>query len=653
MFRITANICSVIIFALGALGARPVLAQAGIPYLAEPDAKAEDSRAREAPPPPRIAAPRSSPEPITGKPLSFFIGLWSNRRAAMQRGDHETARKLLTEFVEAKRQAGWPSFFAYGDALAIEAERSLAQGAAERGRKLARAAVAIAPNRPHPHFALARAELAAGGGPIAALRACYHGVRLRFGEPFYLRIGIGNVLMALAAATAFVTSFLALVVIYRHGRSLFHDLRHLLPRAALPAQVVVLGSTLVLLPVFFRYGIVISAVFWLVLFAIYFDLRERLGAAVLLGLLAGFALGLPYLLSHLGYAGSRAQDIYLTVRDAGAQSAAERVRARQYLGPEELYALGLRARWSGKIEEARTWLDRASAIMPDRDLFITAGNVRYLAGDRAGAVAAYEQALAINPDDLVALFNLSRVYYATTEHHKAGELQRRAMSLDLDRVEALNEQAKRARGIYLVDPGVPRRLLDVPLELGSNYWRTVEQLWRFVAHKTERTTFAATAIASIFLIFLLGVSRKVVRPASRCPRCGEAACQRCHPKLNDQSQCGACYRAFIDHTGVDPGECIKQEIKAHRHRARAARARQILSLILAGSCQMLRGAFLPGVLLMIGFLTSALILLWALGVLPELAPRESGPHWFTVGLASLGVASTYVLSLRDGLREER
>jgi hypothetical protein len=147
--------------------------------------------------------------------------------------------------------------------------------------------------------------------------------------------------------------------------------------------------------------------------------------------------------------------------------------------------------------------------------------------------------------------------------------------------------------------------------------------------------------------------RRLWQPARLCARCGMAACRRCHHEMPDQVQCGQCYHVFVAVERVDPRQCIRKEIQVHRYRARQTRIRQVLSVVIAGGGQMVRGAFLAGMLLMLAYCTLVLVLLQAWEVVPQVIDVEGGPRWFWLGLAAVGVLVVYALSLQGGLKEDR
>ncbi|MBN1961897.1 MAG: tetratricopeptide repeat protein [Deltaproteobacteria bacterium] len=654
--------------------AKVSFAQAGIPYLVKPKKESPDISSQQKPsviPAPNnitddtIEAPSHilppaktnktlTPEPNQGKSPSFFADLWSRRRAALSRGDYREATRILVSIINAKNASGWPDFFTYGIALVQEAKRSLASGQPNKAINIAKGATLLAPHLPATHFIYGQAAWASSEGSFTDVITSYlQGLYITISEPPLIRIHLGNFFLSLSTAILLVAGVLTIISLYRYSRLFFHDLQHILPRSAFRIHRVLLGLLLLLAPILLRLGILWVIVIWLSLFSIYYEVRERVGVVVLLAAIAGVAFLLPWLISHLNYADSRSQDVYLTVRDIGAEAAANRVRLLKNVGPDELYALGLRAKWSGEIAEACGWLDRAATAIADEDLWVTTGNARCLSGDRQGAIVAYKKALQLNSENLAAWFNLSRVYYAMTEHQKAGEAQRQAMSLDLERVEKLADQAKRASGIFLVEANVPRRLLAMSFESGPEHYQAVAQIWQYLGGKTKRLAFGVAALAGCCIVLILGIMRQILRPAKLCPRCGMAACHHCHHELPDQRQCGQCYYVFVALEHVDPRQCIRKEIQVHRYRDRQTRIRQFLSVLLAGCGQILRGAFPFGIALMVGYLTFAILLLQAFGFLPTIVTADGGPYWFWIGLALLAMIAIYVFALIDGLREDR
>jgi hypothetical protein len=321
---------------------------------AAPDA---DAPAAVQPEPARAAPPPASPARPS---FASMNELWQQRRDALTRGDEAGAAKLLEALLDAKRSTGWPDVFVFGDALALEADAALLYTRdAARGRTLAAAAVDLAPHRPALRVLLARAQLAAGEGALSAAATLWQAAATARTEPALARRCTGQVFLAMAAGLLGAVALFVLVLLAKHSRALLHDLQHLLPRGLWHWHVAALVGLVLLAPLCLRAGAASVAVLALVVLSPYLKRQERLAAVVSLLLLAAVAFGLPQATAHFGYAGSRAHDLYLAVRDAGASDAAARLQAQAEPSALDLWALGLRARWDGDAEASTLLLGKA------------------------------------------------------------------------------------------------------------------------------------------------------------------------------------------------------------------------------------------------------------------------------------------------------
>ena len=91
----------------------------------------------------------------------------------------------------------------------------------------------------------------------------------------------------------------------------------------------------------------------------------------------------------------------------------------------------------GKLDAARDCLVRAcSSPGATAEMFNNLGAALNGLGDQAGAISAYERALAIEPDHAVVLSNLAVVYRAQGEPQRAIDALRRALALNPGLTEA-------------------------------------------------------------------------------------------------------------------------------------------------------------------------------------------------------------------------
>ncbi len=590
----------------------------------------------------------------TGHDPVALLEIWHQRRQALEAGNEAGAKEQLSKLLDAKSAAGWPNLFALGDALARESRRSLMAGKVGVAVELAIAATELAPDRPAPQLAVAHALWANGGAIRGSMAALARAFTFGWREPPQRRARLGNLTLVMLVALLVASTVFSVVVLYRHARIMVHDVHHLFPIGATRLQTGLLGLAVLLAPVFFRLGIAWAILWWVTLMGMYYQRRERAGAILVLALLAGTPIVLPWATSHIGYPGSRFEDIYLAARDVGALDAAERIAERPKPLPEEVFILGLRAYWSCDLDCAADLLEQAiRAGASDPELFTELGNVRFALEDYPSALKYYEMAVGKDPSYVEAQFNLSRTYSAMANIRKSGEAYRRATEIDYERVEVFKEAAKRRGPHYVVQPGAPVRVLSLSKKIDVRHDWAVSHLWRLFGGRAPPLVFTAVALSALVLMVLMGWLARIARPSNGCPRCGRAACLRCNRELKDQKQCGQCYHAFVAREGVDPHTRIRKEIEVHRYQARTTRIRRVLSLMIAGTGQLLHGSSLRGLLFLSAFVASVLGLLMALGLIPEPVPTLAGVPWISVATTALLVVLFYGLGLWDVQRGER
>jgi hypothetical protein len=357
----------------------------------------------------------------------------------------------------------------------------------------------------------------------------------------------------------------------------------------------------------------------------------------------------------LTFPGSRAETVYLAARDMGAVAASEELAASEKPTAGELFVLGLRAKWSGDLDRAADLLERAERAGSRDPVLLTAlGNIKYQLDNPEGAIAYYQKAIDRDPEHVVAYFNLSRVYHSLAESKKANEAYRTATEIDYGYVEEMKEAQREAGRDYVHQEDVPSYLANVALVPAPAHGRSVEEIWSWLGgRQTPRYLFSTVALGCLILMIAMAWLRNVVRPAAQCSRCGLPACQRCNPPVGDPSQCGQCYHVFVAPAGVDPQARVQKEIEVHRFQARTARIRRVVSLMFVGSGHMLAGHSLKGLLLLAAFVTCAVGVLWARGVIPEPLPYLTHSSWLSTAIAGVAAVGVYIAGLWDTHRGER
>ena len=449
-----------------------------------------------------------------------------------------------------------------------------------------------------------------------------------------------------AAATAF-----ALVGLYRHWAPLCHQVGHRLPKGTTPLQQGLLVGSVLLLPAFFRLGPCWAAVLWILALVPFLRPRERSAAAGLLVCLGLMSATLGWTTAYLGFGNSRAERLYLTVRDIDAQQAALDLAAYPSLRTAELYALGLRSRWLGDLDRARTLLEKVAKDEPQSvGLQILLGNLQFLQGDAQGSIKRYDDALQSENNNVLALFNKSQVY-ASLNDPQAEALRRAAGNVDLDVVDRLSHYAGRT-GLRVVDPEPPTHLLsNMSLTPSADHGEGVRQLWHAFGGVVSRWLLVLVALTAAGGMVAWGM-RHVADPWTRaCARCGAPACRKCDPTLSGTEVCGACHEAFEADVPIAQHRRITQEIESFRHRARQLEVQRVCNLLCAGAGQLLRGDTVRGLLCVTLFVTLGLEFAGALGLLPDPLPLYAAPLGMRRVVWSTFLLLVYVVAVLDGQRE--
>lgn len=108
------------------------------------------------------------------------------------------------------------------------------------------------------------------------------------------------------------------------------------------------------------------------------------------------------------------------------RTAAERLALIGRDHPQVRYNLGVLAMQAGELDTGRRELERSLAIGPSADAWAALGLLREESGQREEAHSAYAAALAIDPDNVLALFQSALLWRAEGNHARAEEALARA-----------------------------------------------------------------------------------------------------------------------------------------------------------------------------------------------------------------------------------
>ena len=585
--------------------------------------------------------------------------LWQARRRAGREQDGVASRAAAQSLRDAMRELGIGSLPWHAVAEVREAERSLRARAVDDAVEHASFAVAIAPDLPEPHFALARTRFAAEPTrPLPAIRAAWAGLAAAARDPHVARALLGDLsgaaIAALFGAAAATISLLFLARL----RVFLHDFRHLpVVRAGTPGQSTALALALLALPFVFRLG-PFAILFAAALAAwAYLSRWERL--AVTFSLLALVAI--PWLAGQAAavtaWQGTLADDVHeietgwptpdfvATMKDRST---------REQFPAAALLAIGRWHKRQGDLVEARRWYDAALVADPrSAEAQVNLGNVLFLEGDLEGAKAAYLAAVdrARDLSTLAAAqYDLSKLYLRLAAVGQSSEARRKAQQADAAYLARHGSDDDFRANAWLVD-ALPSsdRLSElaardaVPRVVGAAALRRV-------AGPLARWGWPVLPLALIASLWALALVTARLAPAAPCDRCGRPACRRCDPAAT--ASCGQCVNVYFRRNAVDPRDRDRKDAQVRRH-ARVRRwVERVLAVLGGGAGHVVGGHPVLGFLVLFALTFLGFLAWFWLGVIP---PPQHSPYAVALRLAVAVplFALLYGIAVRDTFRRTR
>ena len=505
----------------------------------------------------------------------------------------------------------------------------------------AHAAVALAPNLPTAHMALASARWLEGGDPIAAVWSVVDALAAatRHPEGAVWLVGSGLLVGTLCLLGA------GLLTLIGSGLAAFvhvaHDLGHLMARSAPEYARVALLCGLVLVPLAMGEGVFGLALGMLAIAVFYGNARHRFVLA-LAAILVGVA---AYPMAELA-----GRTLAFFPRDATAAAAyavaggsvspldIARLQAHREEDDLALFGMALDARQRGSVGQADAYYQQLALSRPDDPTVANnAANVRLDLDHMESAFALYSRALD-RSESAVVLFNLSQAYgrgfqvddlNRTLEHAQAvdGELVARLTSLEGTQTEG-----------FVADLPLPTSMLWRRLwENTQGAELAVELRGPLAPGKlgVDRSLFAS-AFGVVWLLFaILGAGFESSRG---CSRCGTRVCPRCDSANTEAELCTGCTRLFFEPEKTD------RALRTERINALARRQRRIDGIVTAVS------VFVPGaagliarrpLTLLLGMVFCGLAVagvVWREGVVSDPDVLGSVVPVIFLGMAVLGLA---------------
>ena len=678
------------------LGPSPVGAQVQAPTLVEGDLPVEEPKTKPGRSGEQVPEPAAPPEPLPPAPApravvpvappglapGVTIGpeelrrlqrpiepvgitparieeLWQARRKANREQDGPTSRAAAEALRDTMRELGIGSLPWHAVAEVREAERSLRARAVDDAVEHATTAVALAPDLPETHFALARSRFAAEPTkPLAAIRAGWGGLAAAARDPHVARALLGDLAGAAIAALFGAAAATVSILFLSRLRIFLHDFRHLpVVRSGTQGQATALALALLALPFVFRLGP------FAVLFAVslaawaYLGRSERI--AVTCSLLALVAI--PWLAGQASritaWQGTLADDVHEIesgwptpefVADMKARS------EREQLPAVALLAIGRWHKRQGDLVEARRWYEAALAADPrSAEAQVNLGNVLFLQDDLEGAKAAYLAGVERGTElstVAAAQYDLGKLYLRIAAVGQSSEARRKAAQADPTYLARHGSDDDFRANAWLVDalPSVERLSAiasrdAVPRAVG-------DAALRRVAGPLARWGWPILPLALVASLWGIALVVPRLAPAAPCDRCGRPACRRCDPGAT--KSCGQCVNVFLRQNAVEPRDRSRKEAQVKRHARNRRWTERALAVLGGGAGHVVGGRPVTGFLVMFALLFLGFLVWFWNGVVP---PPQHSPYAVALRLAVAVplLLILYGIAVRDVFRRDR
>ncbi len=555
--------------------------------------------------------------------------------------------------LEQKFDSGATRALAPAQARYREALVAAAAGRTADALRLLDAAADLDPLYPDPHFTLARLTLLRQPG--RAVSELTEAFQILGRSYTWQRHALANLLTALVIVWILSLLLATIGIVLRHLPHLLHIVGELLgPRPTAATRVGAFAISVA--PVLWLLGAIPTATVYAGLLS--FRLGRREGLLVLLFVVSALALagGLPFVAPWAG--APTLDDPSLLVDramssgyDADLASALQSRSAGDAAEPLYPFALGTMARRGGDLDLAEQQLSRAVALRPRAAwALVNLGNVAFAREDYARARELYESAAQHSPGAVEPHYNLAQAYTKQLLFAEASREQSAATGLAFDRVRDMSRISAPQLNRTVMDASPPREALwdlarrEAPgraaAALAGNRW------FRLLDRLGPSGPFALAFLPALFLIFA-GIGQILARRLAtiRCSNCQKVVCRRCVHRMQQRAFCSDCYNTVKDLKSME----FTRLLLTRRDRS-AARRRTIgealLTFVLPGAGQMLRGASLTGFVAILIMVAAGVLVLSNGALVPsvDVLPYGTGAWTKRIPLIALFVL-TYALTV--------
>ena len=571
------------------------------------------------------------------------------------------SRKELDQLYESKLDKGIRNVPTLSFLLIRESEQARKKGDSDQAVRLALYSIKFSPDLPQPCFELARALWHQNPFQLPKiLPEVFKGEVIQFRYyPTSVKL-LYNMFYILSNAILMAFIIFGIIVMIKYFPLYFYDIRKNLTQEISRLLINSLKIFILFIPFLFRLDMLWAIFFWCVLLWGYVTKREKQFILVFLIVL----VYLPFFLrSSSSFLDSPSSDVIMEMNEASHEDwrRATEEKLRTWLvnhpsDPEVLFSLGLIQKRQGSYSEAEEFYRRAIQQDPKfSEAFSNLGNVYLGKKQTSSAIASYQQATDLNPNQGAYYYNLYRAYSQETflsgKTDKAFQRARQLAPELVDyytNIDMPNRPANLNRLVIdeVITPGrLWNRFLD-------NFIGKEGFLFRLFKAWFERIPSRVPFLAPIlFLGFLIGVSRysRTKRFLTRCPMCGSPTYRFYLGTSNQEFICFNCYRIFIQKEKLHPKIVEKKSLQVLHFQRESYFVGRFLSFFLVGFGYLWREQVLKGIIFLFIFFIFILRFVYWNGVIPSPIPQLSTTFWRWVFWGGFFLIF-YILSVRHFYR---
>jgi tetratricopeptide (TPR) repeat protein len=589
--------------------------------------------------------------------IDDLSAIWDQRRVHQAQRELELARKDLEKALRLQDELGLRNLEVPAQVLIREAGRAEQRGDWNEAVSLLKIAAQVAPDLPAVYRA--RAELCFFQNPWEIDRwsmELLDSIKVWFINPLNQNRLFVNLIVVLTLGIGLMAAIFVVVQMLRYLRLFLHDLHHIFPYGVARFQTIVVGVLLLLLPILFRLGPLVTLMCWLMAAWLYQTWSARIVSLIVVGFLALTPIAVYWMVDQLVVLGSRNEDLLAIERGAAPHQSLDRISNALEKTPEDLALLATMARYHKRVfelEKAHNLYDRALLQKPNSEILLNnLGNVLYLEGNIDGALLLYQRATKIRPNLAVPYYNLSTLYFNKLDLNRGKEAHAQAQRLNSSIVYQLEQKASAVANHSVADMPLPDEWLVGVSITEDVRQKDVDALWQAWGGFGKPNQFPFLVAGYFgFLVLLLLIQKRLVL-SKICTRCGRPACRRCNIELKDNTVCGQCFHVFVRKEKIDSKSRISKELQIRRFLKGQESITRGINFILPGTGQLIRGRTVRGVLFLLVPSVMLVQILLGDGLLRSSASIGGRVDWLFLTPLLGVVAACYTWAVVDGFRRD-